>query len=251
MIHERLPSLTGTALGSRSMPTGALEFRSLVILTIVSAWRNKDSTSLIAPNTQREQQTIIVDAPYLHGEKGYVAKRSTSSRKSRSRRTGRRRVQIRSIDTAQLSKRNQSAYDRALHAIAAMRRDPGLRLTTVTKLHGVKVDTIRKYFPSELTKSHGRLRARKSDRYSASVYLPDRHGNSVPVLTRSSKERKQASQYLRDLGRYLRGDRNALSEWHGRKIANVELVTAGRAIKAIEPALSDFSLYRTLNGGAA
>jgi hypothetical protein len=132
-----------------------------------------------------------------------------------------------------------------------MRREPSLRLSQATKLHGVKAETIRKYFPSELTKSHGRLRARKSDRYSATVYLPDKHGNSIAVTTRSSKERSQASQYLRDLGRYLRGDRNALSEWHGKTIADVELVTAGRAIKAIEPALSDFSLYRTLNGGAA
>jgi hypothetical protein len=138
-----------------------------------------------------------------------------------------------------------------LHAIAALRRDTNLRLSQATKLHGVKADTIRKYFPSELTKSRGRFRVRKSDRYSATVYLPDKYGNSIAVPNRSSKERKQASQYLRDLGRYLRGDRNALSEWHGRKIANVELLTAGRAIKAIEPALSDFSLYRTLNGGAA
>ena len=132
-----------------------------------------------------------------------------------------------------------------------MRREPNLRLSQATKLHGVKADTIRKYFPTELTRSHGRFRVRKSDRYSATVYLPDKYGNSVAVPTRSSKERRQAGQYLRDLGRYLRGDRNALSEWHGKKIADVELVTAGRAIKAIEPALSDFSLYRTFNGGVA
>jgi len=132
-----------------------------------------------------------------------------------------------------------------------MRRDRTLRLTQATKLHGVKPETIHKYFPSELRKSGGRFRVRKSNRYTATVYLPDRYGNPVEVPTQSSKERKQASQYLRDLGRYLRGQKNALSRWHGKKIAGVELVTAGRTIVAMEPALSEFSLYRAFNGGAA
>jgi hypothetical protein len=157
----------------------------------------------------------------------------------------------RNLRRASLSQRSQSAYDRALHAIAAMRHEPNLRLSQATKLHGVKADTIRKYFPSELTKSRGRFRVRKSDRYSATIYLPDKYGNSIPVHTRSSKERKEASEYLRDLGRYLRGERNALARWHGKTISSVDLVTAGRTIASIEPALSDFSLYRTFNGRAS
>jgi hypothetical protein len=132
-----------------------------------------------------------------------------------------------------------------------MRRDPKLRLTAAAKSHGVKAETIRKYFPSELRKSSGQLQVRKSDRYSATIYLPDAHGNAVPLQTRSFRERKQGSQYLRDLGRYLRGQKNALEPWHGKQIAGVPLVTAGRTIVAIEPALSEFSLYRTFNGGAA
>jgi hypothetical protein len=132
-----------------------------------------------------------------------------------------------------------------------MRRDSKLRLTTAAKSHGVKTETIRKYFPSELRNSGGRLRVRKSDRYSATLYVPDAHGNSVPLQTRSSREREQASQYLRDLGRYLRGEKNALAKWHGKKIAGIELVTAGRTIVAIEPALSEFALYRVFNGGVA
>lgn len=138
-----------------------------------------------------------------------------------------------------------------MHVLAAMRRDEHLSLSKAAKLEGVKSETVRKYFPSALTRSHGRIRASKNDRYSATVYLPDRYGNPVEVATRSSKERKRASQYLRDLGRYLRGQKNALSRWHGKKIAGVELVTAGRTIVAMEPALSEFSLYRALNGGAA
>jgi hypothetical protein len=171
--------------------------------------------------------------------------------KRRNKRVRGRGSKRRSPLTASLSKRSQSARDRALHAIAAMRRDGTLRLTQATKLHGVKAETIHKYFPSELRKSGGRFRVRTSDRYAATVYLPDKHGNPVEVATLSSGERKQASQYLRDLGRYLRGQKNALSRWHGKKIAGVELVTSGRTIIAMEPALSEFSLYRALNSGAA
>lgn len=165
--------------------------------------------------------------------------------------TGRSRRGHSRVKVANLSKPSQAARDRALHVIAAMRRDPNLRLSAASRQHGVKAKTIRKYFPSELRKSHGSFRVRKSDRYSATIYLPDRYGNNVPLPTGSSKERKQASQYLRDLGRYLRGQKDALARWHGKKIAGVELVTSGRTIVAIEPALSEFSLYRAVNGGAA
>jgi hypothetical protein len=80
--------------------------------------------------------------------------------------------------------------------------------------------------------------------------VPDAQGNSIAVKTRSLKERKQLSRYLRDVGRYLRGNRDALAPWRGKRVAGVELVTDGRAVVAIEPALSDFSLYRTFSGGA-
>lgn len=137
-----------------------------------------------------------------------------------------------------------------MHAIAAMRRDPKLSLSHAGKLQGVKRETIKKYFPSAVRRSEGKFRVTKSDRYAATLYIPDAYGNSVPVHTHSSKDREALSQYLRDLGRYLRGKRDALAPWHGKKIAGVELVTSGRTIAAIEPALSDFSLYRTFNGGA-
>jgi hypothetical protein len=157
----------------------------------------------------------------------------------------------RAIDIRRLSERSYVARDRALHVLAAMRRDPSLSLTHAARLQGVKPATVKKYLPSALKKSDGQFRATKSDRYSAALYVPDAQGNSVPVKTRSSKDREALSQYLRDLGRYLRGKRDALAKWHGKRIAGVELVTAGRTIVAIEPALSDFSLYRTFNGGAA
>lgn len=157
----------------------------------------------------------------------------------------------RNRNLAELPERSQFAYDRALHVIAAMRRDPNLSLTHAAKLQGVKRETVKRYVPSALRKTHGKFHATKSDHYRATLYVPDARGHSVAVNTRSSKDRAALSRYLRDLGRYLRGSRNALASWHGRKIAGVEVLTAGRTIAAIEPALSEFSLYRAFNGGTA
>jgi len=159
-------------------------------------------------------------------------------------------VRHRNIPIASLPERSQSARDRGLHVLAAMRDDPNLSLTHAAKLQGVKPETVKKYFPSALKKSNGKLRATKSDRYTATLYVPDAKGNSVAIRTRSSRDREALGQYLRDLGRYLRGDRDALSRWRGRKIAGVELLTDERTIMAIESALSDFSLYRAFNSGS-
>ena len=178
------------------------------------------------------------------------------SRTRRRRIRGARRIQgrtrkPRSIPLARLSERSNVARDRGLHVLAAMRQDSSLSLTHAAKLQGVKPETVKKYFPSALKKSNGKLRATKSDRYTATLYIPDAQGNSIAIKTRSSKEREEAGQYLRDLGRALRGNRNELSKWRGKKIAGVERVTDERAIVAMEPALSDFNLYRSFNGGAA
>ena len=155
-----------------------------------------------------------------------------------------------SIPISQLPERSYAARDRGLHVIAAMRDDPTLSLSHAARLEGVKPETVKKYFPSALKKSNGKFRAAKSDRYTATLYIPDAKGNPVAVKTRSSRDREALGQYLHDLGRYLRGDRDALSRWRGRKVAGVELVTDERAIMAIEPALSDFSLYRAVNSGS-
>src|SRR5712692_2864312 len=146
------------------------------------------------------------------------------------------------VSLSRLPRRSSEARENALHVLAALRRDPSLSPTHAARLQGVKLQTIKRYFPSALKKSKGRLRVTASDHFSTTLFVPDAHGNPVPVNTRSSKERQQLSQYLHDLGRYLRGNRNALSAWHGKQIAGIELVTAGRTIKAIEPALSEFSL---------
>ena len=155
------------------------------------------------------------------------------------------------IPLSQLSDRSNAARDRAFHVLAELRHDPRLSLTHAAKLQRVKPETVKKYFPSALTKTDGEFQVTKSDRYTATLYVPDAHGNSVAVKTHSSKDREALGQYLRDLGRYLRGDRSALSAWRGKEIAGVKLVTDRSTILTIEPALSDFSLYRAFQGGGA
>lgn len=168
-------------------------------------------------------------------------------RRNRTKQRPRRRVH--NLSVGNMRERSQLARDRGLHALAAMRHDPSLSLTHAGRLYGVKGETIKKYFPSALRKFNGKFRVTKSDRYSATLYVPDANGNSVPVHTRSSKDRKALSRYLRDLGRYLRGKRNALAPWRGKTVAGVELVTSGDVLVSIEPALSEFSLYRSTNSG--
>src|SRR5208337_417125 len=179
----------------------------------------------------------------LRGRKPRAGTSNSISSISRPGRANKRR----SAPALQLSERSYSARDRALHVLAAMRRDPKLSLTHAATLECVRPDTVKKYLPSALKKTDGKFRPTKSDRYTATLYIPDAHGSAIAVKTHSSKKREQLGQYLRDLGRYLRGKRDALAPWHGKRIAGIELVTGGRTIESIEPALSDFSLYRTFN----
>ncbi|HLW55556.1 MAG TPA: hypothetical protein VKW06_22195 [Candidatus Angelobacter sp.] len=161
------------------------------------------------------------------------------------------RARQRNIPIARLPERSYDARQRALHVLAAMRHDLKLSLTHAAKLQGVRPETVKKYFPSALKKANGKFQATKTDRYTTTLYVPGADGNEVPVKTRSSREREQLGQYLGDLGRYLGGNRKALSKWHGKKVAGIELVTDKRTLMAIEPALSDFSLYRSFNSGHA
>src|SRR5713226_9081175 len=122
-----------------------------------------------------------------------------------------RRGNPRAIPLSQLSERSYAARDRAFHALAAVRHDSSLSLTHAAKLHGVKPKTVKKYFPSALKRVGGRIRVTKNDRYQETLFLPDAQGNSVPIRTRSFKERSEAGQYLRDNIRAMRGDTKALS----------------------------------------
>jgi hypothetical protein len=186
------------------------------------------------------QQTGAVSAR-ARKTRGYSRTLNTSFRK-------RGVKQPRPLSIGSLPQRSQLTRDRAVHVISAMHRDPTLSLARAAKSQGIKAETVKKYFPSALKKSNGRVRVTKSDRLSVTLYVPDAGGNPVPIVTSSYRDRRQVSRYLRDLGRYLRGERDALAPWHGKKIAGVELVTDSGTLRAIEPALPGFSPYRVING---
>ncbi|HTU34436.1 MAG TPA: hypothetical protein VMF66_11600 [Candidatus Acidoferrum sp.] len=127
-----------------------------------------------------------------------------------------------------------------------MRANPALSLSHAAKLEGVKPATVLKYFSSALSKTGRTFRASPSDRYAAVLHVPNAEGKAVSVRTHSSKDREMLGQYLRDLGRYMRGDADALTRWRGKKVAGFELVTDEAAIIGMESVLSDFSLYQSV-----
>ena len=110
------------------------------------------------------------------------------------------------LSNSSLPMRSRLARDRALNALAAMRKDPNLSFTHAAKMYGVKEETIKKHFSSALKKEKGRFKVAKSDRYRSTLYVPSADGQPVPVQTRGSRERRQLSNYLRDVGRYMGED---------------------------------------------
>jgi hypothetical protein len=131
-----------------------------------------------------------------------------------------------------------------------MRHDPNLKLSSAGRSFGVKPSVVKKYCGSQFKKVTGRWRVSKSDRLRETMYIPDARGNPVPVPTTNSKQRAEVSAFLRDIGRFYRGNTSAMAKWHAKRIAGVELVTASRTLMGIESQLSDFAIYRAFNGGA-
>ena len=169
---------------------------------------------------------------------------------SRSKRANKPRSRAVSIPLSSLPRRSAEARTKALHVKAAMSRDPKLSRAQAAKAEGVSVRSIQRHLPSGFEKVGGRWRAVKTDRFRETMYVPGVHGNPVPVPTTNFKQRKQVSVFLRDIGRFYRGDTTALAGWHGKRIAGVELVTSSRTLKSIEAQLADFAIYSTFNGGA-
>lgn len=132
-----------------------------------------------------------------------------------------------------------------------MRR--GDTLSRAARDNGVTPRTIQRYVGSALVQDRpgGRIRATKSDRLVRYLQIPGEKGPR-DITTRNSKQASEVAQYKAAINRLLRGDRNALAKWRGKKIAGIELITdptilVDQAHKEILP----YSLYRSLAGGAA
>jgi len=144
-----------------------------------------------------------------------------------------------------------AARERALKALWAMRR--GDTLSRAARDNGVTIRTIKRYAGSALVQDHPgeRIRATKSDRLARYLQIPGLYG-PIEITAHGSKEASEVARYKGAVNRFLAGDRNALAPWHGKKIAGVELITAGRTLKGLaQKDLLPYGLYRSLSGGAA
>ena len=134
-----------------------------------------------------------------------------------------------------------------------MRHDPELSISEAAQLKGVKVSTVKRYAGSVLRQERpgGRIRVTRSDRLLRYLQIPGPNG-PIEIKVHGSREATEAARYKAAVNRFLSGDLNALATWHGKKIAGVELITAGRTLRALaQKELLPYSLYRSLSGDSA
>ena len=161
------------------------------------------------------------------------------------------RRRLRSISGSQSSDRSQAARGRVLKALSAMRH--GDTLSKAARDNGVTTRTIKRYAGSALVQDRpgGRVRATKSDRLVRYLQIPG-HDGPRDVTAPGSKAASEFANYKAAINRLLRGDRNAMSAWHGKKITGIELITDTRTlVEQARKEILPYSLYRSLSGGAA
>jgi len=151
---------------------------------------------------------------------------------------------------SQRNQRQAQARERALRALSAMRH--GASISRAARENGVTPRTIKRYARTALLQDRpgGRIRATKSDRLVRYLQIPGPNG-PIEISVRGSKAASEVANYKAAVNRLLRGDRNALAGWHGKRIAGVELVTDGNVlVDQADKGLLPYALYRSLSGGA-
>jgi hypothetical protein len=149
------------------------------------------------------------------------------------------------------NERKLKTRNRALRALSAIRR--GVTLSQAARENGVTARTIKRYAGAALVQDRpgGRIRATKSDRLVRYLEIPGPDG-PIEISVRGSKAASEVARYKAAVNRFLAGDRNALAEWHGKKLSGIELVTTGNTLKGLaERDLLPYSLYRSFSGGMA
>jgi hypothetical protein len=149
------------------------------------------------------------------------------------------------------SSRSDLARERALDALSAMRR--GLTLSKAAKENKVSPRTIRRYAGAALIQKHvgARIQANKNDKLVRHLQIPGRLG-PMDITVRGSAAASEFARYKGAVNRLLRGDANAMAEWHGKKIQGIELITSSATlIELAHKDLLPYALYRSLAGGAA
>jgi len=144
----------------------------------------------------------------------------------------------------------QATQQRVASVLRAMRH--GTPMSRAAREHHVSVRTIRRYASDALVQVRpgGRISATKNDSLPRHLLIPGTHGPRE-IEARGLKAARQFARYQAAVNRFLRGDRNALAEWHGKKIAGIELITSGETLKSL--ALRELlpqSFYLAFTGGA-
>jgi len=163
----------------------------------------------------------------------------------------RRQVRLNARNPKRLHPRSEGSRERALKTLAAMRR--GDTLSRAARDNGVTVRTIKRYVGSALVQDRpgGRIRATKSDRLVRYLQIPGPDGPR-DITVHGSKMASEFARYKAAINRLLRGDRNAMARWHGKKIAGIELITDTKTlVEQARKELLPYSLYRSLAGGGA
>ena len=166
-----------------------------------------------------------------------------SKRRSKTRREGRK------------TKRDRNRFQKqrpvpkaVLDALADMRH--GASMSRAAHDNGVSPRTIKRHVGSALVQDRpgARIRATKADRFLRYLVVPGPYG-PMEITVRGSKTASQFANYKAAVNRFLRGDRDAMAAWHGKKIAGIELITAGGTLKSLaDKGLLPYSLYRSFSG---
>ena len=138
--------------------------------------------------------------------------------------------------------REATARKGALNVLADMRRNPSLTLTQAARTREVDPRSVQKHVGSALRKdSSGRIRARASDRFRQTLYIPSsKPGVSIPVPTRNSRERQLVGRWMAAINAAGRGDFSKLKRFpHAQLVGGVRLPTGTHEVQRILRALAE------------
>jgi len=128
---------------------------------------------------------------------------------------------------------------RGLAAINRFRRGHAKSVSAAARAEGTTVRTIRKLLPTAISQDRpgGRIRVKRTDRYSARVQVLTTQG-SVSATARGSRQRELAGQHRATVIRVLRGlePESALEQYRGKMVGGRELVSDFAALSSLAQA---------------
>jgi len=129
-----------------------------------------------------------------------------------------------------------SARDRALKVLADMRRSPSLTLTQAARNREIDPRLVRQKLPTAFRKdSSGRIKAKPSDRYRQTLYIPSTKPDvRIPVATKNSRDRQLVGRWMDALNAAGRGDFSKLKKFpKGQFVGGVRLPTGTYEVQRI------------------